>query len=143
MNDHIKVFFTISSTDSKETETESLWTTRCGAGYRLENIPFYAKGVGLNDLVSAEEVNGSLWVTGLLQPSGNSTVRIWFENIDDIEPTRSRLRKMRCDSEISDLPRLIAVNVPSVVDYSKIKQILDMGASEEKWDYQEACLGFL
>jgi hypothetical protein len=143
MKDHIKVFFTIPSSDSEETETESLWATQCDDGYKLDNIPFYAKGVALNDVVSAEETNGYLCVTSLLKPSGHSTVRIWFANTDDIEPFREILRKIGCASEISDVPRLIAVDIPPDVDYSKIRRILDEGLSEEKWDYQEACLGFL
>jgi hypothetical protein len=54
---------------------------------------------------------------GLLQPSGHSTVRILFANPDDIEPTREYLRKNGCDSEISDLPRLVSVDIPPVVEY--------------------------
>lgn len=142
MKDRVKIFFTIPSDDSSETETESIWATPCDGGYRLDNIPFYANGVALNDLVRAEVADGCLWASDLLQPSGHSTVRIWFANPDAIETTRERLREMGCASEISDSPRLIAVDVPPSVNYSEIKKILDEGVSEGKWDYQEACLGY-
>lgn len=143
MSKRVKVFFDITSTNPGETEVESLWAIACDEGYKLDNIPFYAKGVALNDLVDAKEVGGCLRVTKLLQPSGHSTVQVWFTNLDDVEPTRNHLKIIGCSSEISDGPRLVAVDVPPVVKYSEIKQFLDQGVAEGKWDYQEACLGHL
>lgn len=141
MSDRVKVFFTIQSDDSNETETESLWAIPFDGGYKLDNIPFYANGVALDDVVSVEEVDGCLCATELLRPSGHSTLRIWFTSNDNIEPTREHLRKLGCASEISDLPRLIAVDVPPTVEYSDIKRFLDDGVLERKWDYQESCIG--
>lgn len=142
MESPVKVFFAIHSPESTNIEMESLWATPIDGGYKLDNIPFYAKGVALNDLVSAEETDGCLLATSILKPSGHSTIRIWFASRDDIEPTRNKLDQMGCGSEISDVPRLVAVDVPPAVDYSDIKRILDEGESKGKWDYQEACLGF-
>lgn len=143
MSERVKVFFDIPSANPGETEVESLWAIACDKGYKLDNIPFYAKGVALNDLVAAKEVGGRLRVTKLLQPSGHSTVQVWFTNLEDIEPTREHLKIMGCSSEMSDMPRLVAVDVPYSVKYSEIKQFLEEGIAEGKWDYQEACLGYI
>lgn len=47
---------------------------------------------------------------------------------------------MGCDSEISDQPRLVAVDISPSVLYKEIKGYLDEGEVNGKWDYQEACL---
>lgn len=143
MNKRVKVLCDIQSDNPGEAEVESLWAIACDEGYQLDNIPFYAKGVALNDLVDAKEVGGCIRVTKLLQPSGHSTVQIWFTHLESIESTRDQLKKNGCNSEISDKPRLVAVDVPPSVKYSEIKRFLDEGVTEKKWDYQEACLGYI
>lgn len=49
---------------------------------------------------------------------------------------------MGCGSEISDSPRLVAVDIPQNIEYGLIKKYLDDGELSGKWDYEEACLGF-
>lgn len=143
MEGYVKIYFEIPSVDSEETEIETIWAIPQGEGFKLDNIPFYAKGVALGDVVSAKEVDGCLYVDELLKPSGHSTVRLWFADEKDVQAVRAELKAMGCDSEISDQPRLVAVDIPSNVRYEKIREYLDAGESYGKWDYQEACLGFL
>ncbi|MFV0478023.1 MAG: DUF4265 domain-containing protein [Parahaliea sp.] len=143
MEGHVKVYFEIPSADSEEMEIETVWAIPHGEGFKLDNIPFYAKGVALDDVVSANEVDGCLYVDELLEPSGHSTVRLWFSDEKDVQTVRAELKAMGCDSEISDQPRLVAVDIPSSVSYEKIREYLDAGEANGKWNYQEACLGFL
>lgn len=143
MEGHVKIYFEIPSADSEEMEIETVWAIPYGEGFKLDNIPFYAKGVALDDVVSANEVDGCLYVDELLKPSGHSTVRLWFADEKDVQAVRAELKVMGCDSEISDQPRLVAVDIPSSVRYEKIREYLDAGEADGKWDYQEACLGFL
>lgn len=140
---HVKVFFEVPSAGSDELETESLWAIPYGDGFKLDNIPFYAKGVALEDVISAEKIDGCLFSKELLESSGHSTIRLWFSDDINIDSERAVLKSMGCDSEVSDQPRLVAVDIPPNVQYEKIKEYLDAGESEGKWDYQEACLGFL
>lgn len=141
MEGHVKIFFEIPSADSEEMEVETLWAIPRGEGFKLDNIPFYAKGAALDDVVSANEVNGCLYVDGVLKPSGHSTVRLWFAEKDDVQVVRAELKSMGCVSEISDNPRLVAIDIPPDVKYENIRDYLDVGEAEGKWDYQEACLG--
>lgn len=119
---------------------ESAWATKEGAGFRLENILFYAKEYSHKDLIRVESVEGDLYATGLLEESGNSTVRIVFHDESQIGPVRQYLQKLGCDSEVSDKYFLIAVNIPKEVSYNTVKQYLDEGEEEGLWGYQEACI---
>jgi hypothetical protein len=65
--------------------------------------------------------------------------------LDDgiIQDTRNDLRNIGCESELSDIPTLVAVDIPPAVSYENLKLYLDKGEAEGKWEYQAACLGFL
>ncbi|MEJ2682520.1 MAG: DUF4265 domain-containing protein [Gammaproteobacteria bacterium] len=143
MGNHVKVYFEIPSPDTGEVEVETMWAIPHGEGFKLDNIPFYAKGVAFEDVVSARNIDGCLYVDELLEPSGHSTVRIWFANEGEVQPVRDALKSMGCDTELSDQSRLVAVDIPSSVQYENIRAYLDAGEADGRWDYQEACLGFL
>jgi len=138
-----KIFFEILTENSDEYETESIWAFPVAGSYKLDNIPFYVKGVSLGDVVSAEKVDGCLYMKELLESSGHSTVRIWFSDQREVQAVRETLKSMGCSSEISDQPQLVAVDIPSEISYDEIRTYLDEGESNGKWDYEEACLGFI
>ena len=141
--EHIKIYLEYETDNEDEFGVESVWALMeaDGDGYRLDNIPFYARELALGDIVSVVERDGRLHLDELLKASGHSTVRIWFSNQDDVKSTRQQIRAMGCGSEISDLPRLVAMDVPPEVPYGPIREFLDAGAKAQKWDYEEACLG--
>ena len=58
-------------------------------------------------------------------------------------PVREALRQLGCTSEVSDLPCLVAVDVPPEVPCGKAKAFLEEGERSRRSEYQEACLGFL
>ena len=138
---YVKVFFAISSEESDTTEVESLWASPVEGGYKLENIPFYAKGFAMNDVVSTKRIHDLLYVSDLIRPSGHSTVRIWFSRENFVQQARKELKSLGCDSEISDLKRLIAVDIPPYIKYESVKTFLTTGENAGKWEYEEACLG--
>lgn len=131
-------------TNSKgETETETMWVIERDDGYELDNIPFYVEELALGDIVTASpDASGILWFSKLVRPSGHSTIQIWFSSEGEIDRVREALSQMGCSSEVSDLPRLVAVDVPPHVPYSKVKALLDEGERSGQFEYQEACLGF-
>lgn len=128
---------------SAESEVESLWAFPVADNYKLDNIPFYAKGVSFGDTVIAENIDDCLYMSELLEPSGHSTVRLWFADEKEVQVTRKALESMGCSSEISDQPRLVAIDIPPSVIYEDIRVYLKEGEANGKWDYEEACLGFL
>jgi hypothetical protein len=119
---------------------ESAWAEKVSAYYKLDNILFYANNYSWGDLVEVENRSGELYVTRLIKESGHTTVRLIFYRTEIVEPTRIQLKEMGCESEVSNIPSLISVDIPPKVDYKSVKQFLDNGEEKEIWSYQEACL---
>lgn len=143
MNDRVKLRFPFTNSRD-EGETETMWTIARDDGYEIDNIPFYVTELALGDVVSAEpDIDGVLWYSKLVRPSGHSTIQILFASEEDVGPVREELRRMGCASEGSDFRRLIAVDVPSSVPYDAVKAFLERGERAGTFEYQEACLGFL
>jgi len=143
MNDHIKLRFPFTNSRG-EGETETMWTLQREEGYEIDNIPFYVTGIALGDVVGAEpDVDGVLWYSTLIRPSGHSTIQILLSSENDVDLVREELARMGCASEVSDIRRLVAVDVPPGVPYETVKAFLDRSAKAGTFEYQEACLGFL
>lgn len=124
----------------EEPGIESAWAKKVELGYQLDNILFYAKNYALNDIINAKEIDGALYVNELIQESGHSTVRVLLENLEDVQNLRNELESMGCSTELSNLPKLVALDIPPEVSYSHIQAYLDQGMEDEKWEYQEAAI---
>lgn len=63
-------------------ETESLWCTKDGDHFVIDNIPFIAKGISLGDIIKVEyDVDEQIYYFDYFVTfSGNSTVRIIFDD---------------------------------------------------------------
>lgn len=138
--EHLKILFEHYNTPENEYGIESAWAIPEGENFKLDNILFYAPEYSLGDVVSVEDRNGELFVNGLVQESGHSTVRIILSDKADVVPLREQLKKLGCDSEISDVSILISVDIPPEVDYSIIKNLLVEGENLSKWSYEESCI---
>jgi len=142
MENFYKILFRYNNIEEDRQDIEGAWASKVGSYYKLDNILFYAKEYSLGDIVEVEEENGELYVTGLHEESGHSTVRIYFNNVDQVAHVREELKKMGCASEISNIPKLISVDIPPDVDYQEIKKYLDVEEAKEQWDYEEACIAY-
>lgn len=138
--EHLKILFEHYNTPENEYGIESAWAIPVGENFKLDNILFYAPEYSLGDVVSVEDRNGELFVNGLVQESGHSTVRVILSDKADVVPLREQLKKLGCDSEISDVSILISVDIPPEVDYSIIKNLLVEGENLSKWSYEESCI---
>lgn len=139
-SNHVKVVFDVERDDGSH-EMESVWAVAEGEGYRLDNIPFYARGFAWGDVVSATpDPDGLLRCTGLLTASGHSTIRLWFADAGNVQKVRDELRAMGCDSEL-DLSRLVAVDVPPNIPYARVRSYLDEMERVAVFEYEEGCVG--
>jgi hypothetical protein len=141
--EHVKVFFRLEPDEDgyPPVEVESLWGLRRSKGVELDNIPFYARGVALGDVVAVKaDPDGVLWFDGLVRASGHSTIRLWFAREDDVQSTCAELRTFGCSYE-GDLPRLVAIDIPPNVPYDSIREYLDRQEAASVFEYEEACLG--
>ena len=146
MKAHVKILFTIDRDDSESTEIESVWAIPIDNGYKIDNIPFYAREIALGDIVSARpDADSMLRFEELVEPSQHSTVRLWFAvgSEGEVPRVRQELRQMGCSSERSDLNRLVAVDIPPSVVYAQIHTRLSKYEQEGLREFEEACLGKL
>lgn len=138
---HIKILLEHENSPEGGHGIESVWAIPLKNGqYKIDNILFYAPEYSLGDIVNVENRNGELFVKSLVSESGHSTIRLIFNNISDVKQTREFLKGLGCDSEISEVPILISVDIPPIVSYSKIKEYLIEGEKMEKWSYEESCI---
>lgn len=137
---HVKLRFPFTNSRDED-ETETMWTLPRSEGYEIDNIPFYAKELALGDIVAAEpDADGVLWYSRLIRAGGHSTIRLWFASASDVQEVRNELRELGCPSEVSDLARLIAVDVPPNVPYAPIRAYLESREDEGMFEYEEGCL---
>lgn len=135
-----KILFEHENTPEGGYGIESAWAVPIDGYYKLDNILFYAKDYSLGDIVDVENRNGELFVVGLVKESGHSTIRIIFNDLKDVAPTREYLNARGCESEVSDVKILISVDIPPTVGYKEIKEFLEDGERVGKWNYEEACI---
>jgi hypothetical protein len=142
MSGHKKIRFTYETPDG-ETEVESMWAIERENEYEIDNIPFYVKSLAVGDMIAVRtDEDGLLWFARMNKPGGHSTIQILFAHQEDVPLFRAQLDQMGCESEGSDMPELIAVDIPPSVKYEGVKKLLDQGEREGRLEYQEACLGF-
>lgn len=140
MENYVKILFSVDGPSGPD--VESLWARKQDEGYAIDNIPFYAINVALGDIVRVRaRDDGALWFDCVVCSSGHSTIRLWFAREDDVAAVRSQLRAMGCPSELSELSRLVAVDIPRDVPYPEVKRYLDQGEANETFEYEEACFG--
>lgn len=138
MENHVKISFIHDAFGDES--IERAWAIKVENGYQLDNILFYAKDFSFGDIVSVIESNGELLVSSLIEENGHSTLRVLLANEEMVPFVREELKHYGCSTELSNMKNLIAVDIPPNVSYKEIREYLDKGEVEEKWEYQEACI---
>jgi len=120
---------------------ENLWAYETEQGlYSVDNIPFYVKGISSGDVVSAESDGEQLIFKKLVRPSPNSVVRLYVSDAGAVQAARDSFRALGCESELSNLPKLVAVEIPGNVSFDPVGNLLAEGAASGRWEYQEGVL---
>ncbi|KIC37262.1 DUF4265 domain-containing protein [Leisingera sp. ANG-M7] len=122
--------------------TESVWVSEVSTGkYRVENIPFFAKGLSFRDIVSVREIDDLLIVDKRLRSAKGSTYRILpakggSKNV--LNQLLTALNAAGCAYEHGDFGfDLYALNVPAGVDVHKVYALLEAGEQSKVWDFEE------
>ena len=119
-------------------EIESMWGEQIARNkFRLDNIPFYVRGVANGDCVRVEYLQGQPWFQEVLKRSGHFTVRVLISSEANVSKVRSLFRDLGCKTEQDRIKILIAIDVPPNVAYSKVKSILEGGEKRGDWEYEE------
>ena len=120
---------------------ESLWALPHGKNkFIIDNIPFYIQGISSGDVISASCVKGEWIYEKLIRPSGNSTFRLYVFEEKLVQQVRQELSKIGCQSEVSDIPNLIAVEIPAEVTINPFLDYIVNESEKGLLEYQEAAL---
>lgn len=141
MNRMQKVYFPIESDGDgyPPVQGENLWAMVLADGlYRLDNVPFFARGVSLGDDIKAEIVNGTPTYAGVAHRGGHSTIRVAIADEQDVQGIRDDLRRLGCSTELSHLPRLISCDIPPDVGTDDVLRYLESGRAGGRIDYEVA-----
>jgi hypothetical protein len=140
---YVKLLFDLEQDEDgyPPASAETLWGIRVGEGlFKLDNIPFFAFGVAVNDIVSAVPEEGGFRFKEVVHPSGHSTIRVIVYDPLAVPTVRELFHQLGCSTEQSHLPRLFSIDVPPAVSLEKVRQVLESGKEEGRWGYEEACL---
>jgi hypothetical protein len=142
-DDHVKINFRLErdSDDYPPQDIESMWAVPLGNGsYRLDNVPFFVRGVSSEDVVLAKREEGELFFARLVEAGGHSTVRVLVSNQGETQAVRDELRALGCSSERTHVPGLIAVDIPPSVQYADVRVFLAKGEQNGRWEFEEGCI---
>lgn len=127
-------------------EAENLWAAALGDGrYRIDNIPFYAYGISLDDIVRAVEVGGRLVFSEVVSRGGHSTYRVLVSDTKGVDDAAFKrlwlvLETSGCAREVAK-SRWVAIDVPPAADIFSVYDILESGEAEGIWTFEEGHCG--
>ena len=101
---YVKILFRLTKDEDgyPPIEWETLWAVREGDNlYRIDNIPFYVKGISANDIVTVRKTDGELHFDKLIKQQGHSTVRLLVIDMSDGDEGRiiDKVRSLGCEVE--------------------------------------------
>lgn len=144
-SDHVRVLFELPEETKgyPPVRFETLWAVPSPDhdGLLVDNIPFYVRGVSSGDRIRAvKNRRGELAFRGLLEPSGNSTFRLYVSDQRHVQRIRDDLRTLGLPSELSDIPNLIAVEIPAERSIEPFLSYVVTASEAGELEYQEATL---
>lgn len=122
---------------------ESLWGIKTGTDrYRIDNIPFFIRGVSLGDVVFAINKDGRRLFDHIEIPSSNSVVRTILFDLKETVDLRRSMEELGCASEASHIEGLLAFDVPESASLDKVLSFLQNGEEKGLWEYEEASMRY-
>lgn len=118
-------------------EWEQIYAWPTEEGFRLDNIPFFARDVAVGDIVAAHRTEGGWYrYDHSVERSGHSTFRIWLPATQAAaaETVMQDVRKLGGQAEVT-LDRLVAIDAPPQYEEA-IWNYLDAGRARKAWDLQ-------
>ncbi len=123
-----------------EIAQEIIWVQKSNEYFKVDNIPFYAPNLALNDIISVEVDQGELYFDELIQASGHSTLQIVFFDDNCSDEVLKYLENFECSWEGMKNEPYYSIDIPPHIDYSGIKSYLIEQRKVKILDFQEACL---
>ena len=137
--DSVEIWFRVEkdAAGHPNQEWEQLYAWPVRGGYRLNNIPFFAGDLALDDVVTAHKGDRGLLVFDhVVSRSGHSTFRIWLsaQKQRDSGAIMKTIRDLGGHAELT-LDRLIAVDAPPEHE-AQVWDYVKGGQQRGDWDLQ-------
>lgn len=144
-----KIFFQLERDQWHGYATESLFAEELADGkFRLENSPFFVKGVSFGDMINAVWSQDRYVFTKVIVHSGNSTYRVLFSKDADLSKLADYwkpLEKLGCTFEENNKLslKMLTIDVPSNADIYTVYRHLEAGVDAGVWDFEEGHCGHI
>ena len=127
---------------------ERVWAAPLGSDrFRLENAPWFVRGVAEGDVVRAIASRGDQWprFVEVVEWSGNCTIRVIpfaaGELAGDQERVLALFTPLGVTGEGAGIYPIVALTIGPDLDLRAIKTLLRQGSTEGWWEYEEGCVG--
>ncbi|MFG2976454.1 DUF4265 domain-containing protein [Streptomyces sp. NPDC048331] len=146
--DHVKVHFRMDMGEDGRPPVgvESLWAVDLGDDtVRLDNTPWFVRGVASDDIVRVEVDDGGVrWAGETVRASENCTIRlIVLKDGGSVAARQSVLEvfhRLGTTGEGLEQYRMVALDVPPTADLPKIRELLEHGDTKGWWHWEEGCV---
>jgi len=120
-------------------EWEFLWGIKLIDGqFQIDNIPFFVKGISLEDIVVAEYKEKEWYFQHIAQRSQNSVMRVIVFDPAEVLGVKKGLQSLGCTTEV--MKKLLAVNIPAFIPIGDIDRFLQPGEVQGRWAYEDASI---
>jgi hypothetical protein len=128
-------------------ESEGLWAEPVGGDlYRLDNTPWFARGVAAADLIEAKpDADGMLSFVQIRGRGGRIVVRVIPRDDGPLGGDRQGVldvfQPLGVGAEGMSSPvNMVALDIGPGASLSSVKSLLVTGESDGRWYYEEGCI---
>ena len=128
-------------------ESEGLWAEPIeGNLYRLDNTPWFARGVAADDVIEAQpDANGVLWFVQVRERGGRTVVRVIPRDDGPLGGDRQGILEvfgpLGVEAEGMASPvNMVALDIGPDAPLSAVKSLLVTGESDGRWFYEVGCI---
>lgn len=148
--DPVRVLFELDVDDDgwPPVSGERMWAVPVGPDlYRLDNAPFFVRGVAAGDVVRAVPPDADTVpiVVERVEWSGNCTIRIVPFAAGSLAGSLSAVldafAPLGVTGEGAGTYPIVALTVPPGADLVAVKRLVAEGRADGRWDVEEACVG--
>lgn len=145
MTDPIQVVFSVDQNEEgyPPVKEESIWCLPKAPGiFKVDNIPFYAANISLEDEVAAETKGGALRFVKLIHRSKNTTIRV-FARKGSFEPiVVPSIESFGGVTERMEGSPLVAVSFPPSADLAGALEFLDRESAAGNLAFEESSVRY-
>ncbi|MFJ3640827.1 DUF4265 domain-containing protein [Streptomyces sp. NPDC090108] len=147
-DDHVKVHFRMDMDEDgwPPASVESLWAMDLGGGtVRLDNTPWFVRGVASGDIIKVElDSDGLLWAGETVRASDHCTIRLIVLKDSGSAAARQcvleSFHRLGTTGEGIERYGMVAFDVPPQADLQRIRELLEHGEAKDWWHWEEGCV---